>query len=218
MIFVWQKQQGWMVYWIVLLTVFVVLAGCASPAKKACLQTDWQHIGYQEGSRGILSKNSANQRDHCVREGMSPDMIPYWQGRQQGLEEYCTPDNGLALGTDGDSYQGVCPPELHEAFMTGYKKGLRKYVPHLKDDIQTTELLQIQLRRQLADVEEQITYLEKEITNIGAGKARLGMGMISEMNMLEDDQQSLSLQISALEMDLEEMRQRLSRIKTQVEP
>jgi len=73
------------------------------------------------------------------------------------------------------------------------------------------------LRRELAAVEEQMSYLEKEVAQTGTGQARMLMGLISEMQMLEADQMSLSLQIDALGMDLKKMRQRLYQIKKQAD-
>lgn len=201
--------------WIPMLSAWVVLAGCVSPAKRACIETDWKRVGYEEGRQGSLAERSALQRDRCIREGVPPDTAQYEQGRKKGIEKYCTADNGYALGVKGDAYQGACPPELKRPFVDAYQKGLIAYAQQLERDFKAKADLQNKMRLDLAGVEEETAYLEKEIEQATEGQARLRMGMISEMRMLEDDQQSLALQISALEMDLEEMRLQLSRIRSQ---
>ncbi|NQT71033.1 MAG: DUF2799 domain-containing protein [Desulfobacteraceae bacterium] len=199
--------------WIPILAALAIMTGCASAAKKTCLQTDWQRVGYEEGIRGQMAAHSTSQHETCIAEGVPPNIKLYEKGRRDGLLKYCTYDNGYERGVKGDLYQGVCPPILEGPFMDGYHKGLPVYVQQLEGSIRAIVHKQDKLRQELAGVEEDIAYLEKEIAEAGAGQARLGMGMISEMNMLEADQQSLTLQISALEMDLKEMRRRLSQIK-----
>jgi outer membrane murein-binding lipoprotein Lpp len=144
-------------------------------------------------------------------------MLRYEQGRRQGLEKYCTIENGQALGARGGLYLGVCPPDLKESFKAAYHDGLQTHVRKLSAEISTLTTKQDSLRRELAAVEEQMSYLEKEVAQAGTGQARMMMGLISEMEMLEGDQMSLSLQIDALGMDLKKMRQRLYQIKKQAD-
>ena len=201
--------------WIPILAALAIMTGCASAAKKTCLQTDWQRVGYEEGIRGQMAAYSTSQHETCIAEGVPPDIKLYEQGRRDGLLKYCTNDNGYERGVKGDLYQGVCPPILEGSFMDGYQRGLPVFGRQLEGNIIAIVNKQEKLRQELASAEEGIAYLEKEIAQAAAGQARLGMGMISEMIMLEADQQSLTLQISALEMDLKKMRRRLSQIKEQ---
>ena len=203
--------------WVPIIIVLAFLAGCASPAKKACLETDWSKLGYDEGVRGERVDSSLSHRQSCQREGVPPDILRYEQGRRQGLEKYCTSSNGRALGARGGLYLGVCPPDLKESFKAAYHDGLQTHTQKLSAEISTLTVKQNSLRRELAAVEEQMSYLEKEVAQAGTGQARVMMGLISEMQMLEGDQMSLSLQIDALGMDLKEMRQRLYQIKKQAD-
>ena len=215
MMSVWLKKYDHQLKWFLLLAILATITGCASAAKKACLQTDWQQVGYMDGSQGLLAENSAAQRDICVQEGAAPDMAKYELGRRQGLEQYCTAKNGLALGEKGDTYLGACPPELQGPFTKAYHTGLRSHARKLEKDITAMDQKQKELRRELSGIEEEMAFLHKEIEGADEGQARLRMGMISEMRMLERDQQSLSLQIEALEMDLKEMSQRINQIRKQ---
>jgi len=203
--------------WVPIIIVLAFFAGCTSPAKKSCLETDWSKLGYEEGVRGERVDSSLSHRQRCQREGAPPDMLLYEQGRRQGLEKYGSIRNGQALGARGDSYLGVCPPDLEEPFKAAYHDGLQIHVRKLSADISTLTSKQDSLRRKLAAVEEQMSYLEKEVAQAVTGQERMLMGMISEMQMLEADQMSLSLQIDALGMDLKKMRQRLHQIKKQAD-
>ena len=139
--------------WVATLIVLVFFAGCISPAKKACLETDWSKLGYEEGVRGERVGSSLSHRQICQREGVSPDMLRYEQGRRQGLEKYCTIRNGQALGARGGSYLGVCPPDLEESFKAAYHDGLQIHVRKLSAEINTMTAKQDSLRRELAAVE-----------------------------------------------------------------
>lgn len=203
--------------WVPIIIVLAFFAGCASPAKKACLETDWSKLGYDEGVRGERVGTSLSHRQSCQREGVPPDILQYEQGRRQGLEKYCTIENGQALGARGGLYLGVCPPDLEASFKAAYHDGLQIHIRQLSAEISTLTAKQDSLRRELAAVEEQMSYLEKEVAQAGTGQARMMMGLISEMEMLEGDEMSLSLQIDAMGMDLKKMRQRLSQIKKQAD-
>jgi len=216
------KSVGWeseskKLKWVPLIIVLAFFAGCTSPAKKACLETDWSKLGYEEGVRGERVDSSLSHRQSCQREGVPPDMLRYEQGPRQGLEKYCSIRNGQTLGARGCSYLGVCPPDLEESFNAAYHDGLQIHVRKLSAEISTLTAKQVSLRQKLAAVEEQMSYLEKEVAQARTGQERMLMGMISEMQMLEADQMSLSLQIDALEMDLKKMRQRLYQIKKQAD-
>ena len=183
--------------WVPIIIVLAFFAGCTSPAKKACLKTDWIKLGYEEGVLGERADSSLSHRQSCQREGAPPDMLRYEQGRRQGLEKYCTIRNGQALGARGGSYLGVCPPDLEESFKAAYHDGLQIHIRKLSVEISTLTAKQDTLRRELAAVEEQMSYLENEVAKAGTGQGRMLMGAISEMQMLENDQISLSLQIDA---------------------
>ena len=201
--------------WILIIIVLINAAGCATPAKRECLETDWRRLGYDSGLRGEPENSSTSRIERCRREGVPPDMNRYQKGRRQGLEAYCTPGNGEALGLRGAAYPPACPPDLENAFQSAYRQGLDSKARTLAAQIDRLTGRQKALRRELTDVEEQIGYLLKEISRSGEAQIRMRMGMISEMQMLEADQQSLSLQIDALRMDLEEMHNHLNRVNRQ---
>ena len=109
----------------VVLVVFcsLALSGCASMNKAECLVSDWQMIGYEDGARGSGSQRLAKHRKACAKHGVVPDLAAYKKGRAEGLQEYCQPTKGFALGRSGASYAGVCPAELEADFLDAFDTG-----------------------------------------------------------------------------------------------
>ncbi len=101
----------------------LALAGCASMNKAECLVSDWQMIGYEDGAGGSGSERLAKHRKACAKHGVVPDLAAYKKGRAEGLQEYCQPTRGFALGRSGASYTGACPAELEANFLDAYKTG-----------------------------------------------------------------------------------------------
>ena len=56
---------------------------------------------------------------------MSPDRQAYERGRAEGVQAYCLPRNGYALGEAGTTYTRVCPAQLEERFLDQYTYGGR---------------------------------------------------------------------------------------------
>ncbi len=101
----------------------LALSGCASMNKAECLVSDWQMIGYEDGARGSGSQRLAKHRKACAKHGVVPDLAAYKKGRSEGLQEYCQPTKGFALGRSGASYAGACPAELEADFLDAYDSG-----------------------------------------------------------------------------------------------
>ena len=103
----------------------LALSGCASMNKAECMVSDWQMIGYEDGARGSGSERLAKHRKACAKHGIVPDLDAYKEGRAEGLEEYCQPTRGFALGRSGASYAGACPADLEPDFLEAYDSGHR---------------------------------------------------------------------------------------------
>lgn len=101
----------------------LALAGCASIGKDECLVMDWRTVGYEDGATGRGIEALANRRKACSRHGVVPDLAAYRIGRDEGLQEYCQPDNGFRVGASGRGYGGVCPAHLVTGFAEAYDTG-----------------------------------------------------------------------------------------------
>ncbi len=184
----------------------LALAGCAGMSAEECLVADWEAIGYEDGARGAAADTIGRHRKACASAGITPDFRDYERGRQAGLLEYCRPAVGYRVGASGDSYRGVCPPDLEPDFMAGYAEGRELY----------------ELRSEVWRVEERIRARSNELeelrADMAATSARLIAGeatteervrMLMETKEMSRREGELEAEIAALEREAGVARTRL---------
>jgi hypothetical protein len=110
------------------LVASLALSGCASMDKDECLTVDWRTIGFEDGAAGYSGDRIGQHRKACAKHGVTPDLAAYRAGREEGLREYCRPQNGFRLGAGGGSYEGFCPADLDDAFVSAYQSGRQLHV------------------------------------------------------------------------------------------
>lgn len=110
------------------IAVLFLLQACASMGKDQCLTADWHTIGFEDGTRGLPAGRIAEHRRDCAKYGVTPNLKAYLAGRDQGLVQYCKPDNGFKVGESGSQYGGVCPERLEGKFLAGYRTGHHLYI------------------------------------------------------------------------------------------
>jgi Protein of unknown function (DUF2799) len=120
------------------------LSGCASLSENECRTADWESIGYLDGTRGYNSGRIGDHVEACAKVGISPDRKLYEEGRNRGLEEFCTGRNGVRVGEQGSTYSGVCPVDLEPGFLRGYNIGrdlydLKSHMDRLQSEVQQTQ-------------------------------------------------------------------------------
>ncbi len=130
------------------------LNGCATMSKSECNTADWRTIGYEDGAAGYGAERMAQHRKACADHGVKLALDAYQSGRQEGLREYCQPQNAYRVGSYGGSYRGVCPTELEGEFLAAYESGRELY---------TRELRVSNARKQLASKHREAENLEDEI-------------------------------------------------------
>jgi len=112
---------------ILAISAFLGLSGCASMSGDECATSDWQMIGFEDGSRGYGAERLGEHRKACAKYGVTPDLQAYRAGREEGLQNFCQPARGFNLGTRGGRYNGVCSAEMEGDFVDAYRAGYRLY-------------------------------------------------------------------------------------------
>ena len=137
--------------WSAVLVSLAVLAlsGCASMSGDECMTSDWQAIGFEDGSRGYSADRLGNHRKACAKHGVTPDFQAYQTGHDQGLVSFCQPSRGFSLGANGGSYNGVCAAHREGDFVDAYNSGYHLY----------------NLRSRVNSASSQINYKERELEN-----------------------------------------------------
>ncbi len=111
----------------VLAVLFATLTGCAGMSEQACLSTDWQTVGFEDGVAGRSPATISRYRQSCADYGIAPDLALYRAGHDAGVQTYCRAGNGFEVGRSGYQYSGVCPADLEPAFLAAYNEGRQLY-------------------------------------------------------------------------------------------
>jgi len=103
----------------------VLLAGCASLTPEQCRLADWRQIGFADGTQGASAARINDHARACAETGVRPDLDAYLRGREQGLHNYCQPENAFAIGRSGSmaAAAGDCPEQMKFAFAQQYQRG-----------------------------------------------------------------------------------------------
>lgn len=158
--------------------------------------SDWQAIGFEDGSRGYTAGQFSKRRKACAKFGVTPDFQSYQSGRQQGLVEYCKPNRGYRLGAQGKSYQGVCPTELEADFLVAYRAGKRLY--RMEADIKSLSNQIHRSEKELnASKERLVTASEQLVSNQTSTRTR--ELLLVEILQLNEKQEELEEDIVRLE-------------------
>ncbi len=137
----------------------MLLTGCSSMSASECVATDWRTVGYEDGVAGYTGDRISRYRKTCGKHGIAPDLAAYQAGREQGLREFCKPQNGFRVGARGNGYSGVCPAELDAAFMGAYETGRQLYT--LRSRVGSTQ-------NEIASMRSEMDRIDKDLVSIGA--------------------------------------------------
>jgi Protein of unknown function (DUF2799) len=183
---------------LALLPVLLLLPGCASMNKAECLTVDWQTVGYEDGAAGRSGDRIAQHRKACAKHGVTPDLNAYQTGREQGLREYCQPQNGYRLGENGNDLPGFCPADLAGNFEDAYRDGfelfgLRVRVNQAAEDIGN-------MRAELARSQDELIAASAVVINPNTDKVAKAQALL-DVKRLAERQGVLKAQIAQREED-----------------
>ncbi|WP_256384836.1 DUF2799 domain-containing protein [Photobacterium toruni] len=132
------------------------VSACSVMNEQQCQTANWSALGYLDGSQGA-SANQFNERSSaCSEYNVHANFNQYQASYQQGLITYCTESHGFFVGSNGNSYLGVCPQATSIAFLRGYRQGQQLFT--LKDKVTQAEQA---LQNEQYDIEHQQQRLNK---------------------------------------------------------
>lgn len=103
----------------------LAVSACQTLNQEQCQVTDWRVLGSTDGAAGRAQSHVARHQEACTKHGIPVD-VPVWQsGWEEGIRRYCTPHNGLEVGTRGASYANSCPGDVAIPFREAYDLGRR---------------------------------------------------------------------------------------------
>jgi hypothetical protein len=159
-----------------LIAATLVMQGCATTMNEnECVHVDWQTVGYEDGARGEPAHRLGQHRRACAEHGVVPDLEAYQAGRRQGLQEFCQPANGFAVGASGRVYAGSCPTQLEEDFLVAYKAG-----------------------RKLHDLESRLSNLNSQIAYHDRAIAQADQELTDKQSLVISDDATVSERAQAL--------------------
>ncbi|MEM7379211.1 MAG: DUF2799 domain-containing protein [Pseudomonadota bacterium] len=185
--------------------VCVGLSGCATLSKEECLSADWAAIGERDGAAGYEPQaRFAGHTKACAKVSITPDRLAWNSGFDRGLARYCTPQNGLYVGQQGNSYQGVCPVETASAFLESYQVGFSAYTAQSELD---------SAKRDIESKQDELSDVLKGFAGLSQADQVKAQFEISELNRdiqgLQADLVQLSAEVARADAAVEAHRQRL---------
>ena len=192
-----------------LMTLSVLLQGCATLDKDECQLADWRLIGYQDGAVGKPAGAIGEYREDCAKHAVVPDLDEYSAGRAEGLREYCRAENGFRLGNAGRGLPPVCPSALAGDFRKAYNAGRKLYLARYV--VNQTHSRINSHKQTLSNLQQ--TRAEKLAALVGDGlKSDQRVMILYELNELQDDMHVVEDELVELEFDLEKQQARLERL------
>ena len=196
---------------ILILASLSLFGGCATMSEQECMISDWRTIGFEDGTRGYTADRIGSYRQACSEHGVTPDLAEYREGRREGLEEFCRPQNGFNVGSAGRSYAGVCPPDHEADFLAAYNEGRRLH--DLRSRVNSANSRIASLNSEIAELEEQIDAHEDMIVADDTNtleRARLlleAKDLIDKRKDLEDEIDRLESERRVYQKELDDYRE-----------
>ncbi|WP_419910475.1 DUF2799 domain-containing protein [Hoeflea sp.] len=109
------------------LAVPLALSACATLNEAECQTANWRDLGQRNGQEGRASSYVVEHEKACQRYGTPVDAASWRAGWEVGIRQYCRPQNGLIVGTEGKYYAQSCPADVAPGFLRTYAIGKRVY-------------------------------------------------------------------------------------------
>jgi hypothetical protein len=110
---------------IFVITLSASLLACAGNTIKSdvtCTNKNWFTVGYSTALSGQSVRTFDKYKEKCTNLEEQA-LSKYLDGFTKGVIEYCTFDNGYAVGSSNAENPNSCPLELRTEFTHGYNRG-----------------------------------------------------------------------------------------------
>lgn len=102
----------------------LTLGACSSWNKEKCMSTNWDALGYGEGTQG--KPNAAGvYTERCERQGVKINYDDYLKGYNRGLEQYCSYNKGYSDASAAKPILSTCSALLK--YKDGYSQGRKDF-------------------------------------------------------------------------------------------
>lgn len=91
---------------------------------ETCSQTDFNQLGYTEGSQGKASHVDAYNQS-CLKKKVNINITAYNLGYLKGLDLFCSASKGKIQGSQGKNPSDVCLQK--DVYMKAYESGLKGF-------------------------------------------------------------------------------------------
>ena len=85
-------------------------------------------LGERDGVSGVPGERIERYVNQCSDYDIVVDAEAYEQGRQLGLQTYCSRESGYMVGMQNETYRDVCLGTLRQGFLDAYSTGQAIYV------------------------------------------------------------------------------------------
>ncbi len=187
---------------VLLCLVTLALGAChsTSVSESQCIAGDWQTVGYRDGAAGYRSSRLLEHQNACVPHGVIPNRDAYMLGWEQGVREYCEPNNGYDVGVRGAPYYNVCPDNQRDAFLDAYHQGRTLYVARVEV---------VDLQQAIASRETRVTEIKTQIVAAATQQLDPTLTPAARVDLLAVTQR-LAEEKGRIESELPRLRQELA--------
>ncbi len=125
---------------LVLAGAGLALASCQTLNEAECQTVSWNTLGQQDGAQGRPTTYIGRHQEACAKHGLPIDTVSWQAGWEQGIRQYCQPDNALNRGRNGQSAPNNCPADLSRDFAFAYEVGRGVYDAQTERDRLVNEM------------------------------------------------------------------------------
>jgi hypothetical protein len=192
-------------------TALAGLTGCAATfSESQCSANDWYATGYSDGSTGHHASRLVQRGGACLEHGVVPDRPQYAAGWNDGIQAFCTRENGFTVGESGASYERVCPASLEADFREGYSRGHAVFVAEY--EVSRLESAIDKRSARIREMQHQMQYAVDVLTAPDTATTDR-LFLLERTKSLSEEQGRLRAEIERLNAELADKRIRLEALR-----